>query len=120
MSDHDPLCWHRSEAHVLATCDCAAIRVARADERERIARAIETNGGVGTSAHRCSDRTGGGLMRWNPKMLRERLCQQQTWAPDDFTRNEIGRLIAVLDLHRPLGDDGKHGDLHTPTCGCRP
>jgi hypothetical protein len=56
--------------------------------------------------------------RWCPKGLREHLCQQQTWAPDDFTRQEIQRLIGVLDLHRPLGGDGKHGELHTPTCGC--
>lgn len=56
--------------------------------------------------------------RWSPKVLREYLCEQQTWAPDTFTRDEIGRLIGVLDLHRPLGTDGKHGTLHTPTCGC--
>jgi hypothetical protein len=56
--------------------------------------------------------------KWSPKTLRERLCEQQTFAPDDFTRDEIGRLIDVLDLHRPLGSNGKHGYLHTPTCGC--
>lgn len=56
--------------------------------------------------------------RWNPKELREQLCVQQTYAPGKFTRNEIQRLIDVLDLHRPLGASGKHGDLHTPTCGC--
>lgn len=56
--------------------------------------------------------------RWCPKMLRERLCQQQTFAPDDITRDEIGGLIALLDLHRPIGPDGKHGKRHTPTCGC--
>jgi hypothetical protein len=56
--------------------------------------------------------------QWCPKALREKLCTQQTFAPDDFTRNEIQRLINVLDLHRPLGSDGKHGNLHTPTCGC--
>jgi hypothetical protein len=61
---------------------------------------------------------------WCPKWLRECLCAQQTNAPDEFTRDEIGRLIRLLDLHRPLGNDGKHGatgahgDLHTPTCGC--
>jgi hypothetical protein len=56
--------------------------------------------------------------RWCPKMLREYLCSQQTYAPDRFTRYEIQRLIDVLDLHRPTGSDGKHGNLHTPTCGC--
>jgi len=30
----------------------------------------------------------------------------------------LGRLIAEIDRQRPLGPDGKHGDLHTPTCGC--
>jgi hypothetical protein len=27
-------------------------------------------------------------------------------------------LCDQIDVHRPLGRDGKHGDLHTPTCGC--
>jgi hypothetical protein len=55
---------------------------------------------------------------WNPKMLRERLCEQMTWAPDRFTRDLMNDLAAVLSLHRPLGTDGKHDDRHTPTCGC--
>lgn len=55
---------------------------------------------------------------WCPKMLREHLCQQQTFAPDRFTRSEMQRLIDVLDLHRPLGSNGKHDGRHTPTCGC--
>lgn len=55
---------------------------------------------------------------WQPKTLREKLCQQQSYAPDDETAQAISRLINILDRHRPLGPDGKHGDLHTPTCGC--
>lgn len=55
---------------------------------------------------------------WRPKTLREKLCQQEWSAPDDETRAAIVRLIATLDRHRPLGSDGKHGDLHTATCGC--
>lgn len=51
-------------------------------------------------------------------MLKEKLCEQQTYAPDDFTRREIQRLIDIMDLHRPVGTGGKHNDLHTPTCGC--
>lgn len=27
-------------------------------------------------------------------------------------------LCDQIDVHRPLGRDGKHGDLHTATCGC--
>jgi hypothetical protein len=33
----------------------------------------------------------------------------------------IDRLQALcdqIDVHRPLGPDGKHGDRHTVTCGC--
>lgn len=30
----------------------------------------------------------------------------------------LGRIIEEIDRQRPLGPDGKHGDLHTPTCGC--
>jgi hypothetical protein len=55
---------------------------------------------------------------WYPKGLIEHLCEQQVWAPDSYTRTMIGQLIAVLELHRPVGRDGKHGKRHTPTCGC--
>lgn len=27
-------------------------------------------------------------------------------------------LIRQVDVHRPLGPNGKHGKLHTTTCGC--
>lgn len=60
----------------------------------------------------------GGPAYWCPKHLREALCVQSHYAPDEDTRDAIGALIRVLDRHRPLGNDGKHGDLHTLTCGC--
>lgn len=56
--------------------------------------------------------------QWSPKMLRERLCQQATCAPTPHIREEIEQLISMLDECRPLGTDGKHGDLHTSMCGC--
>jgi hypothetical protein len=60
----------------------------------------------------------GGSDRWCPKHLREVLCKQEMYAPDKFTSDLIGRLVLDLDRHRPLGTNGKHGDLHTDTCGC--
>jgi hypothetical protein len=65
----------------------------------------------------------------SPKMTREALCAAQT---NLLRRGEMGidvdrvplwmddiqALINQIDLHRPLGSDGKHGNLHTPTCGC--
>jgi hypothetical protein len=60
----------------------------------------------------------GGPDYWDPKGLRERLCKQQRHAPDLAASLAIGDLIRLLDLHRPLGSNGKHGDRHTPTCGC--
>lgn len=61
-----------------------------------------------------------------PKMLRETLCVAQAavirQVTDQGRRAEhvarIGRLITECDRHRPIGVDGKHGDRHTPTCGC--
>ena len=44
MADHDPLCYqsHRAGGPTLGgPCECVVIRQARADERERIAQAIE-------------------------------------------------------------------------------
>jgi hypothetical protein len=60
----------------------------------------------------------GGPDRWDPKGLIERLSKQQMYAPDYVTGHLIALLLATLALHRPTASDGKHGDLHTPTCGC--
>lgn len=59
-----------------------------------------------------------------PKMLRETLCVAQGLvgrSGDPRAREHVerlGRLIDECDRHRPLGPDGKHGNRHTPTCGC--
>lgn len=61
-----------------------------------------------------------------PKMLRETLCVAQTLIGNSNTNadrrmehiNRLQRLILACDEHRPLGQDGKHGDRHTSTCGC--
>lgn len=59
-----------------------------------------------------------------PKELRETLCVAQTYIglSDDSRKREhsdrLQRLIDECDRHRPVGPDGKHGDKHTPTCGC--
>lgn len=56
------------------------------------------------------------------KMLREDLCRRQVQAdqwPSDIA-SAVDVLINMIDRHRPLGQDGSHGDLHTPTCGCEP
>lgn len=60
------------------------------------------------------------------KMIRESLCLAQVTightglprADEHVLRLE--RLINDIDRQRPLGTDGKHGDRHTPTCGCAP
>lgn len=71
------------------------------------------------------------LMQTDPrdtlKMLRETLCRVEALYgavahPDivlalaDMAR--LARLIEEIDRQRPLGSDGTHGNLHTPTCGC--
>lgn len=58
------------------------------------------------------------------KMTREALClaehaMHHTSANIAASqKRRIAGLIREMDKHRPLGTDGKHGDLHTPTCGC--
>ena len=62
----------------------------------------------------------------SPKMLCETLCVAQARignSPLDESRKQghidrLQRLIDECERHRPTGSDGKHGDLHTPTCGC--
>jgi hypothetical protein len=63
---------------------------------------------------------------YDPKMLRETLCIAQTAISEiktdsDRKRVHIERLQILInecDRHRPLGNDGKHNDRHTETCGC--
>lgn len=59
------------------------------------------------------------------KMVRETLCVAQAAVglhTETGRRVEhiarLQRLIDECDRHRPLGLDGKHGNRHTPTCGC--
>lgn len=60
------------------------------------------------------------------KMLRETLCIAQAGVIDrvyDLDRkrehlDRIDRMIKDIDRQRPLGTNGKHGNLHTDTCGC--
>ena len=61
-----------------------------------------------------------------PKMLRETLCVAQhaiNARPYDEDRKphhsrRLQVLIDALDETRPLGPNGKHGNRHTPSCGC--
>lgn len=62
------------------------------------------------------------------KTIREDLCVAQsavsyyraTISPNTpITRiTRLGDLINQIDINRPLGSNGKHGNLHTDTCGC--
>jgi hypothetical protein len=60
----------------------------------------------------------------NIKGLREILClaqyvgDQTPGINHSLYSRRIQDIINELDKHRPLGPDGKHGTLHTPTCGC--
>lgn len=68
----------------------------------------------------------------DPKMTREALCTAQSIITKQFTnwndndaqqKNEraikaLQDLIDQIDILRPLGPNGKHGDRHTPECGC--
>lgn len=62
------------------------------------------------------------------KSVRETLCVAQS-AMHELDRHNsaqirkdhydrIERLLEDIDRQRPLGSNGKHGSLHTPTCGC--
>lgn len=54
------------------------------------------------------------------KMLREDLCMLMRMVPDVYSGKNyrLQMLLNEIDRHRPLGSNGKHGNLHTPTCGC--
>lgn len=59
------------------------------------------------------------------KTTRERLCTLQNVLADASSRQEkelilpwIEKLIDQIDVFRPLGPNGKHGNRHTMFCGC--
>lgn len=91
-------------------------------EAERLGLGLTQTGGVfGSHVYRVED---------GPKMLRETLCVAQALLPVTVTvttpgtrdverhRARLQRLIDECDRKRPLGPDGRHGDRHTPECGC--
>lgn len=61
-----------------------------------------------------------------PKMLRETLSVAQNSVGRDQSTStrcdehvaRLGRLIDECERHRPTDNACKHGNLHTPTCGC--
>jgi hypothetical protein len=65
-----------------------------------------------------------------PKALRETLSVAQAaldellWRPTQRQEElrahseRLQRLIDECERKRPTGPDGKHGDRHTPECGC--
>lgn len=75
------------------------------------------------------------------KMLREALCLAQTaltqltkvtiavnrsdqataqllMAHARYRSRDLQTVIDAIDVQRPLGSDGKHGNRHTENCGC--
>lgn len=62
----------------------------------------------------------------NPKMVREMLCVAQSainlqphiWGKYKSRAARLQNLIDQIDVQRPIGPDGRHGDLHTYYCGC--
>lgn len=60
----------------------------------------------------------------NLKSARETLCVaqhtiNQAWEPNRKVHSDLlQEMINQIDILRPLGSDGKHGNLHTPYCGC--
>jgi hypothetical protein len=62
----------------------------------------------------------------DPKTLREYMCSAQgivnrsQYDAGGKARisDVLQQIIAECDRHRPLGPNGKHGSLHTETCGC--
>lgn len=62
------------------------------------------------------------------KSLHETLCYAQTAIgsnqrlSEDLTASShiarLQRMLNEIERQRPLGPNGKHGDLHTDTCGC--
>lgn len=59
----------------------------------------------------------------DPKATRETFCRAQqalarVYPGETKLLARFDRLIAQLDVQRPIGPDGKHGGRHTATCGC--
>jgi hypothetical protein len=58
------------------------------------------------------------------KGLREDLCLVQSalvYYPSGDQSSRIQRMQKILDqldIMRPIGSDGKHGNRHTVNCGC--
>ena len=68
----------------------------------------------------------------DPKMAKEVLCEMQSLLNTFYDSKDaniqreavepklarVQKMIDQIDIHRPVGPNGKHGNLHTATCGC--
>ena len=53
------------------------------------------------------------------KTLREEFCVAQQRTTSQVLKDLYSDLIDQLDVHRPVGQNGKHGSYRcTATCGC--
>lgn len=56
------------------------------------------------------------------KMVREALCYAEATMLQTVQGQKyleiVQDLVEDIDRQRPLGRDGKHGNLHTDNCGC--
>jgi hypothetical protein len=59
---------------------------------------------------------------YTPKALHELFCYSQSYLSNNdqgnYFRLVMQDLIESMEVHRPLKPNGKHENLHTPTCGC--
>lgn len=55
-----------------------------------------------------------------PKMIKETMARIQSLAPSSSGPDSdiVQKIIDECDRHRPIGPEGRHGQLHTETCGC--
>ena len=61
----------------------------------------------------------------NLKAFREFLCRISVDMENNYVagynewdKQQVEKLIEQIDVFRPLGPNGKHGNRHTPFCGC--
>ena len=113
--------------------DLSWLDAVRYRDRRRYANTQHPNNQAGADVHRLLAHMDSGttLHLSDPadsiKMVRETLCVAQSAVSQNYALNldtrarhvqRLQRMIDECDRQRPLGSDGKHGNMHTPTCGC--
>lgn len=116
MSDRPAQAWAEAERQWPGVAEVPEIDVMRSDMRRGFMRGVEwADTNPQPAAALWVDPSDMKMLGEALAVAENRLLSEPQYRS---LARHLGGLLRQVNHHRPTGTDGKHGDLHTATCGC--